>query len=142
MKNIIRTKEEKKRLLLILIVATLIIFVASLNALIMAKSKEIYEAFLQQNPNMNFDQFISFVIITFFTNIFEIAIISIFTFLTFNKIRFNKIYKIVFGVIVLLRIFNHILSFNLDSVFYYVLLVLYLIFFVLIITVPTKGRFK
>lgn len=142
MKNIIRTKEEKKRLLLILIVATLIIFVASLNALIMAKSKEIYEAFLQQNPNMNFDQFISFVIITFFTNIFEIAIISIFTFLTFNKIRFNKIYKIVFGVIVLLRIFNHILSFNLDSVFYYVLLVLYLIFFVLIITVPTKGGFK
>lgn len=142
MKNIIRTKEEKKRLLLILIVATLIIFVASLNALIMAKSKEIYEAFLQQNPNMNFDQFISFVIITFFTNIFEIAIISIFTFLTFNKIRFNKIYKIVFGVIVLLRIFNHILSFSLDSVFYYVLLVLYLIFFVLIITVPTKGRFK
>lgn len=142
MKNIIRTKEEKKRLLLILIVATLIILVASLNALIMAKSKEIYEAFLQQNPNMNFDQFISFVIITFFTNIFEIAIISIFTFLTFNKIRFNKIYKIVFGVIVLLRIFNHILSFNLDSVFYYVLLVLYLIFFVLIITVPTKGRFK
>lgn len=142
MKNIIRTKEEKKRLLLILIVATLIILVASLNALIMAKSKEIYEAFLQQNPNMNFDQFISFVIITFFTNIFEIAIISIFTFLTFNKIRFNKIYKIVFGVIVLLRIFNHILSFSLDSVFYYVLLVLYLIFFVLIITVPTKGRFK
>lgn len=135
-------KKENKFVNRLLIVAFVIVFLASLEALMMAKSMDIFDAFIEKNPDMNFDQYISFVLVNFFSTIFEPVLIALFTFFTYKKLGINKIYKIVFGIIVLLKIVNIITKFQLDSIFYYAIIVFYIIFFIVIVTAPKKERVK
>lgn len=129
-----------KYLIKLLIIASLIIIFSSIEALMLAKSRDFFEAYLQNNPNTDFDEYIGLVIINFFGNIFEPLLISLFTFFTYKKFGITKVYKIVFGIIVLLKIINIVLKFQLTSIFYYLILVFYILFLIIILLAPTRKK--
>lgn len=118
---------------IILIITILIILFASLEALINAKSIESFEAYKTVFPNNTSQDYINFVLLNYFFNILEPAIISLFLFLTYNKLKPNKLYAIVFGGMMLIKLVNMIFTFNLYSIFYYILLILYILLLVFII---------
>lgn len=136
------SKKENKYVLRLLVVAALIIIFASLEALMMAKSTEIFDAFINKNPDMDFNQYLAFTLTNFLSTIFEPALISLFTFFTYKKFGIKMIYKIVFGIIVLLKVINLIVKFQLDSIFYYIILIFYFIFLMFIVTAPMRERVK
>lgn len=135
-------KTTNKYIRNLLIISFLIILLSSLEALMLAKSREIFEAYQINNQGTNFSNYISLVIVNFLSNIFEPMLISLFTFFTYKKFGINKVYKIVFGIIILLKIINLILKFQLASIFYYLILIFYIIFFIIIITAPRRRKVK
>lgn len=126
----------------LVLIAGIIIMIASLEALMMAKSTDVFDAFIGKNPGMDFNQYISFIIVNFLSTIFEATLISLFTFFTYKKFGIKPIYKIVFGIIVLLKLVILTTKFQLDSVFYYSIIVLYIVFFITIVTAPIRERVK
>lgn len=129
-----------KRLRTIFIISAIIILVASLEALFTAKSLEAYNGFLINSPNTSFGDFLNTVIIRYFFTIFEAIIIPLFLLITYKKLKPSKLYAIVFGGMIIIRIVNLVFSFNLGSLFYYLLIILYLVFLLLVINYQTKRE--
>lgn len=117
-----------------------IIIFSSIEALMLAKSKEIYDAYLMANPNFTSQDFINFVLIGFISNIFEPIVISLYSFFTYKKYRFNRIYKFVFCTIILIKMINIAFKFAVSSIFYFILLILYALLFMTIAYLPTKKN--
>lgn len=135
--------KEKKLIKNMLIITFFIILFASLESFIMAKSKELYEAYIQLNKDKTFDDYLSLIMINYFATIIEPVIISLFTFFTYKKYGISSLYKIIFSILMALRIFNFTLKFQTQSIFYYAIITLYIIFLILIITAPiTKRKVK
>lgn len=126
-------KKTNKSLLYILIISVLIIFIASLEALFNAKSLEIFNLYKTIYPYAKGSDFLNFVLINYLYNIVEPIVISIFLLVTHNKIKVNNLYRIVFAGMVLIRIVNLVFSFNINSIFYYLLIINYFILFIFII---------
>lgn len=125
----------------ILIVSLLIIIFASLEAMMTSKSRDLYEAYIRVNSNGDFDDFINIILINFLMTILEPLIIAVYTFFISKKHKINTTYKIVFSILLLIRIINLTLKFNFSSIFYYIILFLYLLLIIFILTYPTeKGR--
>ena len=145
--NILRwnmTKIEKsnkdKFILKVLIISALIILVACLEATMTAKSRGVFEAFLKVNPSGTYYDFVNIVLINFFMTIVEPLLISLYTYFLSKKYGVNRIYKLVFTAILLVRFINLLLKFNLSSIFYYIILVLYLVLIITILAYPTEQR--
>ena len=127
----------------LLIISFFIILVNSLESFIHAKSNELVQSFIKVNPGSTANDYLSVVLINYFMSIVEAVIITIFTVFTYKKYAITKLYKFIFGVIVLLRIFNTVIKFNFSSVFYFLNITLYILLFILIITAPiTKRKVK
>ena len=134
------TIEETRKANQIYIFALLIVLVASAEAIMLGKSKELMDAFIALDPANNADGYIGVVLINFFQNIIEVVLTALYVFFTFKKHPFNSMFKIVFAIIIGLKLVTHILKFNLTSVFYYLLVILYILFLYVILTVPTKRK--
>lgn len=117
----------------ILFITIIIILVGSLEALINSKSIEAYDSYREVFKDSTFRDYMSFVIINYFITILEPIIISLFLFLTYNKIKLNWLYALVFGGMILIKIINILFSFNIYSIFYYLILGLYIILFIFVI---------
>ena len=124
----------------LLIISFFIILVNSLESFIHAKSNELVQSFIKVNPGSTANDYLSVVLINYFMSIVEAVIITIFTVFTYKKYAITKLYKFIFGVIVLLRIFNTVIKFNFSSVFYFLNITLYILLFILIITAPITKR--
>lgn len=133
-------KLQEKYLLRILIITALIILVSSMEALMLAKSTEFLNAFLKNNPGSSQGEYLNVIIITFLSAIFEPVIISIYTFATYKKLGIKKIYKFIFAAILALRLFNTIISFRLNSIFYYILIILYILLIICVMKAPVNKR--
>lgn len=134
------TKEERKKLNRIYILSALIVFIASIEALFIAKNSELLNNFLKVNPSSNSSEYIIIVLMNYLMNILEPIIISLFTLFSFNKFGISKLYKYVFSIIIFLRLIFIIITFSLNSIFYYLMIVLYLIFLYVILTLPQISR--
>ncbi|WP_054252332.1 hypothetical protein [Neofamilia massiliensis] len=126
-------KKINKNLSYILIVSLAIILLSSLEALITAKSSEAFELFKAAYPGSQGSDYLSFVLVYYLSNIIEPIILSVFLFLTFDKIKIKGIHKLVFAGIVLVRILRLIFSFNIASIFFYIILALYVVLFILLV---------
>lgn len=136
-------KNLNKYIYRLLIISFLIILVNSLESFVFAKSSELFQSYLEVNPGSTADDYLSVVLNNYFVSIVEAVIITIFTVFTYKKYGITKLYKIIFGAIVALRLFNTVLKFNFSSVFYFLNIILYILLFVLIITAPiTKRKVK
>lgn len=136
-------KNLNKYIYRLLITSFLIILVNSLESFIYAKSNELFQSFLKINPTSTANDYLSVVLTNYFVSIIEAVIITLFTVFTYKKYKITKLYKFIFGAIVLLRIFNTVLKFNFSSVFYFLNIILYILLFVLIINAPiTKRKVK
>lgn len=135
-----RKTDENKIINRILLICALIVLVSSLEALMLGKSKESYEAFIAVNDELTGNYYMSLVLVNLIRNIIEPFLISLYVFFTYKRHGFPKVFKFAFGTIIALKIFNLIITFNVGSIFYYLLLILNIIFFIVIITIPKKGR--
>lgn len=133
---------DNKIITRILIVAALIIFVASMEAFMLAKSSELLDIYMELNPGDMPSDYVNIVLINFLLNIFEPLLIALYVFLTYRKYGANKLFKFIFGGIILIRLVNIILRFNIGSIFYYLLIILYIVFFIVIINTPVKRKVK
>lgn len=139
-KKIIKLNENDKFTNRILIVTFLMIIVASLEAFILAKSKDLLDIYLEIHPKDSPNDYLNTVIINFLINIFEPILISLYTFFTYKKYGIAPVFKFIFGGIILVRLINIGLKMNFESIFYYLLIILYIIFFILIINAPKKRK--
>lgn len=142
MKQIVIPKENQKKVNRLYFVAAMIVVVASIEALVLAKSTEILQAYLEMVDNSTIDDYVGIVIMNFLITIFEPVLISLYTFFTYKRFGAPTVYKVVFTVIVLLRLFNIVIKFSFNSIFYYLLIILYLLFIAAIITLPAKRKVK
>lgn len=134
--------EDKRKVNRIYIVALIIIVIASLEAIMLAKSRELIKLYMELNPGNTVSDYVGIVLINFLINIMEPVLISIYTYFTVYRYGINKIFKIVFSAIVILRLVNIIIKFNFNSIFYYLLIIFYVIFLFCIINAPTKRTVK
>ncbi len=126
-------KKVSKKLKIVLIISLLIILFASLEALMNGKSIEAYNSYMEVFSNHSFSDYLNFILLSYIFNIIEPIIISLYLYFTYNKIKPNSLYKIVFGGMILIKIVNKVLSFNIGSIFYYIILILYILLLISII---------
>lgn len=132
----------KKFLAKITIISGLIILISSLEAFVLAKSSELVNIYLQSNINSTPSDYLNIVMVNYFTNILEPILITLFSIFMLKKIGITKLYKIVFVIILFLRLFNIFISFKTQSIFYYLLIFLYILFIYIIIRTPETKRTK
>ncbi len=133
-------KKSNKRLTIMILIAGLIIFISSLESLMVAKSVEAFEAFKELTGESDFSVFINYTLQNYMMNIIEPIIITLYTYFTFHKIRINRYYHLFFGMIVLVRIILLVVMFNYQSVIYYVIIFLYAMYFMSVITMNNKEE--
>lgn len=133
-------KKIDKFLKKIIIVSGLIVFISSIEALITAKSKDLLDVFLKLNSDNTAEDFFNIVIINYFITILEPVLISLFSLFGLKKFGITSLYKIVFSIILIMRLFNIVISFRTNSIFYYLIIILYLLLIYLIISVPKLKR--
>lgn len=126
-------KKISNKLKFVLIISLLIVLFASLEALMNAKSVEAFNSYKVVFPDHTADDYIDFTLMNYVYNIIETIIISLFLFFTRDKLRPNKLYTIVFGGMILIKLVNKILSFNINSIFYYILLILYILLLISVV---------
>lgn len=137
----LQDKKNNISLIKILLVSSAIIFFSSLEAILNAKSVEVYETFMIVNKGATQTDFINIILINFLLNILEPVLISLYTFFTYKKYGITKLYKFVFCAIILVRIINLIVKDNFSSLLYIVIVSLYLVFFVIVALLPLeKGE--
>lgn len=130
--------KNNKHLTIMIVIAGLIIFVASLESLMITKSSEAFKAFQALTENVDFSVFISYTMQNYFMNIIEPIIITLYTYFTFDKITINRYYHLFFGMIVLVRIILLVVLFNYQSLLYYIIVALYVLYFIKVITINNK----
>ncbi len=135
-------KKTNKSLKIMVVIAGLIIFLASLEALMVSKSIEAFDAFKSLTGNSDFSIFINYTLQNYFMTIIEPIIITLYTYFTFNKIKINKYYHLFFGMIVLIRIILLVVMFNYQSIMYYMIIVLYVLYFINVVTIKNKKGGK
>lgn len=142
-----RQKAKNKWFIKILIISSLIIFISSLEAFIMAKDKTLFEIFLENNEAIsNFSDYINFVLLNYIFSIAVPLIITIYTYFTLNKYGLNFstrsffFYRIFFGGMVLIQIVNMVLKFSITSIFYYINIILYIILLILVSRKPKRDE--
>lgn len=133
-------KKIDKFLKNIIIVSGLIVFISSIEALITAKSKDLLDVFFKLNSDNTAEDFFNIVIINYFITILEPVLISLFSLFGLKKFGITSLYKIVFSIILIMRLFNIVISFRTNSIFYYLIIILYLLLIYLIISVPKLKR--
>lgn len=133
-------KYEKTFTNKILIISSIIIFIASLEALLQAKSSELLNAYLKAFPNESPNDYLGLIMVNYFYNIIEVIMITLFTVFGMKRFGITVMYKIVFSVMLILRIVNFVLTFKTNSVFYYILIVLYIILLFIISTSKITKR--
>lgn len=129
----VMNKKISNKLKFVLIISLLIVLFASLEALMNAKSVEAFNSYKVVFPDHTADDYIDFTLMNYVYNIIETIIISLFLFFTRDKLRPNKLYAIVFGGMILIKLVNKILSFNINSIFYYILLILYILLLISVV---------
>lgn len=124
----------------IILVTFLIILVSSMEAFILAKSSELIKAYIETNPGSSTGDYINVVLLNYFVRIIEPVIITLFTVLTYKKFGISRLYKFFFAAIIALKLFNLVIRFEFYSIFYYLLIALYLLLLVLVSTAPESKR--
>lgn len=136
----IKYKKEKKTVNRLLIITALIIFIASLEAFNLGKNQDLLKVFLELNKNNFPSDYMGIIITNYFYNIFEVILITLFTFFTYKKYGISKLFKIIFSLIILIKTINIIISFKTNSIFYYLIVLLYICYLLVIIKAPITKR--
>lgn len=133
-------KELDKYFIKISIVSLLIVIVSGLESLMLAKSSELINAYIDLNPGLTINDYLGVVLINYFIGIMEPLLLVLYTAFTYKKYGIKKIYKIVFPILLALRMFNIFLSFRTASIFYYIILGLYLLLIIFVAFAPERKR--
>lgn len=129
-----KNKENQEFLMKILITSALIILFSSLEAMFYAKDINSFNNFREINGAISYDQYLNYILFNLFLSTINPIIISLYTFLTINKIEINNIYKMFFGFSTFLSLINVIMQFRVRSIFYYLVIIMHIILFYFIIT--------
>lgn len=132
--------KEIKTVNRLLIITALIIFIASLEAFTLGKNQDLLKVFLDLNKNNTPSDYMGIIITNYFFNIFEVILITLFTFFSYKKYGISKLFKIIFSLIILIKTINIIISFKTNSIFYYLIVLLYITYLLVLIQAPITKR--
>lgn len=124
----------------VLFAAAAIILVASLETLLLAKSKELYMAFKAVHSGSTAGEYIGIVFINFLMNILEPILISLYLFLSRRKHAVSPLTKFIFSGLIVIRMVALVAVWNVKSIFYYAIIVLYLLFLGAIVALPATRK--
>lgn len=133
------TREQKKKWMRILLLSAAIVLVASLSVLIEVKSEELFHTFQAVQPDLRWDDYVSYVMVRYLTLILEPVLLSIFYYVTRSRYLDHFLARVLLGGTVLIRWVLLLFRWEWASLFYYVLLVLYLLLFA-VIAQPSQNR--
>ncbi len=127
----------------ILILSAIIITFQAVDVLMLAKDTAMFEEFKKLAENATVDDYIVFHLMNFFRGIIVPVILSIYTFLGREKLRIGKLYKVIFGGLILLTIINSFIGHHFKTILFYGTLAVEIILFFYIINLTeeeTDGK--
>lgn len=90
---------SKKRLLLFLVLSAVIIFVASLEVLVMVKSADAYDAWRAQSNSDDISAYVAIHMSLYFSKIIVPMVFSFFAYYTYKKLRVNGLFVFIWSVL-------------------------------------------
>lgn len=124
----------KRQLYIILIVCSIIILSISLDTLIKAKDIELYIKWKEDinlkglsSIDTSFEGYITKNLVYFFSRIIVPLFLSLNTYFAYTKTRVNKLFIIVWSMLVIGSLIATFLELSFHSVFYYINIILYVI---------------
>ena len=113
----------------------ILIILASLEILAKAKDLDYYNYFnqglqSQGNPAITYSEFIVSMLATYIGRILLPVGLGLSTYFAFIKIGYNRVFIFSWGIFTLAALAFHVLSLELNSSFYYLFIVIYLVLFV------------
>lgn len=133
MSDISNLYDEKKFINKVLVLSSVIILLAAVEAFMMAKDIDIYAVFKKLNPASDQSQYINFVLLRFISIIIHPVLVSLFVYFTKDRYINEKMFKMFFIAMTLIQLVNLIFQFNLNSIFYYLIIIAHIYLLVLII---------
>ncbi len=131
--------ENQKYLTKVLITSVLIIIIASIEAILKGKSREIFALF-EKNTGGNFEDYIGFVTLNYLLDIVEPVIISLFFVMATKKLKITRLMKFIMAGLVLAKIVMKVSKLELTSLFFYLLVVLYIVLLFEILKMPIYSE--
>ena len=131
--------ENQKYLTKVLITSVLIIIIASIEAILKGKSREIFALF-EKNTGGNFEDYIGFVTLNYLLDIVEPVIISLFFVMATKKLKITRLMKFIMAGLVLAKIVMKGSKLELTSLFFYLLVVLYIVLLFEILKMPIYSE--
>lgn len=133
--------KSEKHITKILITDISIIIFSSFEAFIKGKSLALFNLF-QSKTGGDIGDYLNFIMLNYFLDIIEPLIISLFLVFATKKLRVNRLMKFVLGGMVVAKLILKITKLEFNSIFFYLEILLYLIFFYFIITIPIYSEDK
>lgn len=127
--------KSEKYITKILITAVLILIMASFEAFIKGKSLVLFNLFHTKTGG-DLGDYINFVMFNYFLDILEPLIISLFLVFAVKKLKVNNLMKFVLAGMVAAKLIFKITKLEFNSIFFYLEILLYLLLFYFIITIP------
>ncbi len=126
------TKLPTKKLYLILLSCALIIFITSLETMLRVKDSTLFDSWLSSNQLVGdkaqfLNDYISINLSIFFSKIMIPVIFAIYTYYAYIKIRINQLYVFIWTVLNLGGLAYTVIELRLDSIFYYINILGYII---------------
>lgn len=126
------TKLPTKKLYLILLSCALIIFITSLETMLKVKDSTLFDNWLSSNQLVGdkalfLNDYISVNLSIFFSKILIPVIFAIYTYYAYIKIRINQLYVFIWTVLNLGGLAYTVIELRLDSMFYYINILGYII---------------
>lgn len=133
--------KSEKHITKILITAISIIILSSFEAFIKGKSLALFNLFRSKTGG-DIGDYLNFIMLNYFLDIIEPLIISLFLVFATKKLRVNRLMKFVLGGMVVAKLILKITKLEFNSIFFYLEILLYLMFFYFIITIPIYSEDK
>ncbi|MEJ8752120.1 hypothetical protein WKS98_05785 [Lagierella sp. ICN-221743] len=133
--------KSEKHITKILITAISIIILSSFEAFIKGKSLVLFNLF-QSKTGGDIVDYLNFIMLNYFLDILEPLIISLFLVFATKKLQVNRLVKFVLGGMVVAKLVLKITKLEFNSIFFYLEILLYLLFFYFIITIPIYSEDK
>lgn len=141
------TKLPTKKLYLILLSCALIIFITSLETMLRVKDSTLFDNWLSSNQLVGdkaqfLNDYISINLSIFFSKIMIPVIFAIYTYYAYIKIRINQLYVFIWTVLNLGGLAYTVIELRLDSMFYYINILGYIIMLLTLLSLVDIIREK
>ncbi|MDO5755567.1 MAG: hypothetical protein Q4P28_04980 [Tissierellia bacterium] len=134
-------KIPKKQLNLLLSLILILIILESVEVLMLAKDQSLMKEFQAlTTENLQYDDYLSFHLMNYFRGIHIPIILGLFTYFGRKSLRFGHLYKIVFGLLMMLSIMMHFIGHHFRTILFYPIIGLQILLFFVLINLTQEER--